>query len=239
MIHGFSLLTRRKDVSHEEMAKHHREIHGPLASVPGKLKYVGYYVDRAYAHVSIGPKEIPLPFDAIVFRTWTDEAFKNIAQYYGSEKFKQIHADAKQFVGEKGMIKLLSRESLSAGKESKPATRLPLVKTISLLNRRKGMSHEACVTYHKESYVPLVKSFVGQGIQLYEAYYVYAANYTRGKDTTPPYEIVDFTWYEGKTWEDIGQFFKTEEGRQLAEDETRWLDQQSAITMVVDESVFI
>ena len=83
---------------------------------------------------------------------------------------------------------------------------------------------------------------LGRGLHEYVAYYInetYAHVSIGGAKVQPPYDMVVEIWLDDETWQNLGTFLKTPEGRKIPEDETHWLDQESPVTLVVEENVII
>ena len=113
-----------------------------------------------------------------------------------------------------------------------------MIKQISLCTKRRDISHDECVKYHREIHMPLVKRLLGSGMSKYVAYYVDHAVAHMTLEWTqvpPPCDIIVEIWWKDETWKNLDAFFKTPEGRQIPEDETHWLDQESLITMVTQQ----
>jgi len=78
---------------------------------------------------------------------------------------------------------------------------------------------------------------LGHGIRKYAAYYVdhsIAHMTLEWTKQSQPYDIIVELWWEDETWENLQAYFQTPEGRQIPEDETLWLDQESLVTMVTE-----
>jgi uncharacterized protein (TIGR02118 family) len=135
MIVRMGLLTRKQGLSHEDFRDHWRNVHGPLvASLPGLRRYHQNHVvdsrqlaiDHARGNWAIdGISE--LWFDSIddMYRAISSEAYRDVAQ------------DHERFVGETGLI--TAEQNIVVPVE---ATRGPLIKRMSILTRKPGLTAE-------------------------------------------------------------------------------------------------
>ena len=96
MIKSISLLTRRRELTHEQFVRHWVEIHAPLAhAVPGMRRYVQNHIQGTRTRPDIPETEIDV--DGIA-ETWFDDG-EAMARANASPEAKRLHDDGALFIG--------------------------------------------------------------------------------------------------------------------------------------------
>ena len=96
MIKSISLLTRRKELTHEQFVRHWVEIHAPLAhAVPGMRRYVQNHIQGTRTRPDIIETEVDV--DCIA-ETWFDDR-EAMTRANASPEAKRLHDDGARFIG--------------------------------------------------------------------------------------------------------------------------------------------
>ena len=96
MIKSISLLTRRREIPHEEFVRHWLEIHAPLAhAVPGVRRYVQNHIEGERTRPDIPTTAVAV--DGIA-ELWYDDR-EAMSRANASPEAKRLHDDGALFIG--------------------------------------------------------------------------------------------------------------------------------------------
>ena len=106
-----------------------------------------------------------------------------------------------------------------------------MVKTVALIKRKPGLTHEEFVKHYEEVHAPLALEFFG-------ALKKYVRNYLVGLpgEEEPPFDCITEFWFEdlaaGLATQELSQ---SEAAQALHEDEDRFMDRASVVSFLVEE----
>lgn len=117
-----------------------------------------------------------------------------------------------------------------------------MIKIVSLMNRKAGLSLRDFMTYYEENHVPLVRRLIPFWSDYRRNYLVEGAEYRTGhmlpgRTTEPLFDaMTELTYTSEKMYRKTVDALSSEEiGRIIAEDEEKFLDRSSMRTYIVDE----
>ena len=107
------------------------------------------------------------------------------------------------------------------------------MKILELMKRKEGLTHEEFIHHWEGKHGPLVARVV-PGIR----------RYVQNHPVTPPggeepaFDGVAEVWYEGQmTWQALMDFYFSDAGKALRDDEVQFMDYSGSIALVVEEKV--
>ncbi len=107
------------------------------------------------------------------------------------------------------------------------------MKVFELMKRKEGLTHEEFVRHWEEQHGPLVARVV-PGIRRYLQNHLVRLD----SDEEPPFDGVAEVWYEETmTWQKLMDFYFSDAGKVLRDDEERFMDHSKSIALVVQEKV--
>jgi hypothetical protein len=239
MIKSVGFGRRLKGTTHEECVQYHREIFSPLGKRlighRGLEKYVAYYADRAYSLAGVNLPEPP--WDMAVVESYTEEFWQQM------ETWRRTHPDGQQVTEQMTRFLDLSSGLMMLCEENeiiRPRGEGGGVALVWLGVKKEGISHEEFIKYHREVHVPLALSMLGDGMQGYVAYYVNAVlSLAEGFLSSFPYDAMVITRCDEHALAGMEEWRKTPEGRQITEDEERFMDREKTIALVCRENIII
>jgi len=182
MLHLHFLITRKDGLSRQAFSDHWRNVHAPLAStIPGIRRYVQNHTPPI---VSKNP-----PYDGIV-EIWLDDAAAAKAAFDSPEYRTGAYVDEPNFVNLKRVTRLRTHDYVMLagdpiGKDD------ALIKRVSFIKRRPGMSPEEFSRYWREVHGPLALDL--PGMCRYVQCHVVPSAYDKGE---PAYDGVAQIWFE-------------------------------------------
>lgn len=185
MIKFIGLLTRKEGMSVEDFQRYWREVHGPImARTPGMRRYVqSHAVPESYA----GPN--PPPFDGLA-EAWFDSR----AAFEAAQRSPQWQAgtpDARNFLA--SSRNLLTTEVPIIDAYATPLERQSMVKYVSFLTRKEGMSVEAFQRHWRDVHAPLI---VAELTALRRYVQCHPLPETYAGASPPPFDGIPEAWYE-------------------------------------------
>jgi hypothetical protein len=226
-------------MSHEDSVRYHIEKHAPfgkkMAGHLGMLKYIGHYPDRSF---SLDGKALPaLPWDRIVVEWFTDEFFNNLNVWRTTDPVGiEVTEDENRFSDRKAALVLTGQdhEFVSSGEDGIG------VNVSFLLPKKRDLSHEDCIQYHRNKHVPLLTHMLGTRLKSYTVYYVdRALHLTDLHGSLLPYDIIVFARLEYEFWKGMEAWRKSPEGIAITEDEKNFIERESAIALECQMHVYI
>jgi len=106
-----------------------------------------------------------------------------------------------------------------------------MLKFITLLARKPGLSHEDFCRYWREEHGHLAMRIMPRMVR-----YVQNQVVAHPGGGQPPFDGVAEVWFDG-SWDDLYAWYTSEAGRQLREDEAKFIDTSRWITLIVEETV--
>lgn len=106
-----------------------------------------------------------------------------------------------------------------------------MLKFMTLLTRKPGLSHEEFCRYWREEHGPLAMRIMPGMVRYVQNEVVRLPG---GEDA--PFDGVAEVWLDG-TWDDLNTWYRSEAGRALREDEAKFIDTSRWITLIVEETV--
>lgn len=106
-----------------------------------------------------------------------------------------------------------------------------MLKFITLLNRKPGLTMEEFYQYWEERHGPLAARLM-PGIKRYVQNHV--VRFPGAEE--PPFDGAAEVWYEG-TWDELSAWYSSAAGQELRDDELNFIDTSRWITLIVDEKV--
>ncbi|WP_322544764.1 EthD domain-containing protein [Rhodococcoides fascians] len=116
-----------------------------------------------------------------------------------------------------------------------------MVKLICQFKRRPGMSLDEFREYYENNHVPLLGRLLPPMADYRRNYLVPAGAFSSGEVPNPPplpdFDVVTEVWYATQEEWDLMQtkLGDPEIGKQIADDEAKFLDRQSMVMFIVDE----
>ena len=182
MLHLHFLIKRKDGLSRQAFSDHWRNVHAPLAStIPGIHRYVQNHTPPI---VSKNP-----PYDGIV-EIWLDDAAAAKAAFDSPEYRTGAYVDEPNFVNLKQVTRLRTHDHvmLAGAPISKGDA---LIKRVSFIKRKPGMSPEEFSRYWREVHGPLALDL--PGMRRYVQCHVVPSAYDKGE---PAYDGVAQLWFE-------------------------------------------
>jgi len=106
-----------------------------------------------------------------------------------------------------------------------------VIKTIALIRRKPGISHEEFMRHYEDVHAPLAMACL-PGLRGYVRNYVVTA--PGGAD--PGFDVVSEFWFDdAAALQAVHDFLRTDEARALREDEARFIDSVSIRAFEVEE----
>ncbi|MCX5998252.1 MAG: EthD domain-containing protein [Chloroflexi bacterium] len=111
-----------------------------------------------------------------------------------------------------------------------------MIKSVTLIKRKAGLSREAFMRYYEEVHAPL-------GLRHFPTFRRYVRNYpiTPPGGLAPDFDCIMEVWFDdmegAKAVTDALGGYRTEVGRIFLEDEERFMDRASRVSFLVDERV--
>ncbi len=106
-----------------------------------------------------------------------------------------------------------------------------MLKFMTLLTRKPGLSHEEFCRYWREEHGPLAMRIMPKMVR-----YVQNEVVELPGGEGAPFDGVAEVWLDG-TWDDLYAWYSSEAGRELREDEAKFIDTGRWITIIVEERV--
>lgn len=185
MIKFIGLLKRKDEMSVDDFQRYWRGIHGPLiAKVPGVRRYI-----QAHALPETYEGNNPPAYDGLA-EVWFDslEAFESARQ---SPEWQAGAADARNFI--KRSESLLTKEEAIVDAFAAPDERATMVKYVSFLTRKEGMSVEDFQRHWRDVHAPLI---VAELTKMRRYVQCHTLPETYSNAIRPPYDGVPMAWYE-------------------------------------------
>ena len=108
-----------------------------------------------------------------------------------------------------------------------------MVKLFVMARRKKGISREECLRHWVENHAPLILKTM-PGIVRYVQNHALALN-VAGE---PPFDGMAELWFEDEAaWRKAADFYMSEEGKVIREDEEAFLDVRSHQSFVCEEKI--
>jgi len=170
MVHLMFLMKRKPGLSRQECQRHWRGIHAPLAQrIPGIRRYV-------QSHVFSAQEEEP-PYDGVA-EIWVDDEPAATAIFQTQEYREGAYVDEPNFVDVKQVVRLRTEDHVMLagapiGKDER------LIKRLSFLKRKSGMSKEEFFRYWREAHGPIALKL--PGLRRYVQCHTLPAMYTSGE----------------------------------------------------------
>lgn len=182
MLHLHFLITRKDGLSRQAFSDHWRNVHAPLAgTIPGIRRYVQNHTPPI---VSKNP-----PHDVIV-EIWLDDAAAAKAAFDSPEYRNGAYVDEPNFVNLKQVTRLRTHDHVMLAGEPIGQDD-DLVKRVSFIKRKPGMSPEEFSDYWRKMHGPLALDL--PGMRRYVQCHVVPSAYDKGE---PAYDGVAQIWFE-------------------------------------------
>ena len=182
MVHLHFLIKRKDGLSRHEFSDYWRNVHAPLAlKIPGVRRYVQ---NHAMPIVSRSP-----PHDGVV-ELWLD-GLETAKSAFNSPEYRQgAYVDEPNFVNVKDVTRLQTEDHVMLdgnpiGKDEE------LVKRVSFIKRKAGLSPQEFSRYWREVHGPLALKI--PGIRRYVQCHTPPEAYDKGE---PAYDGVAQIWFE-------------------------------------------
>jgi uncharacterized protein (TIGR02118 family) len=152
MIHLLFLMRRKPGLSREECQRHWREIHAPLAQrIPGIRRYV-------QSHVIVANGEEP-SYDGAA-EIWVDDEKAATTVFQSKEYLEGAYRDEPNFVDIKSALRLRTEDHMIlAGAPIAQNERL--IKRLSFVKRKPGMSPQEFFRYWQDVHGPIASKLPG------------------------------------------------------------------------------
>jgi uncharacterized protein (TIGR02118 family) len=181
VVHLLFLMKRKPGLTRQECQRHWRGIHAPLAQrIPGVRRYV-------QSHVFTPQGEEP-PYDGVA-EVWVDDERAATAVFQTKEYLEGAYPDEPNFVDIKQVVRLRTADYVvlagaPIGKDER------LVKRISFLRRKPGMSAEEFSCYWRDVHGPLASKL--PGLRRYVQCHALPSTYAHGD---PPFDGAAQLWF--------------------------------------------
>lgn len=117
-----------------------------------------------------------------------------------------------------------------------------MIKTLHLVTRKAGITHDECVKHHRQVHAPLVADFWGPRIKRYVAYYLNevatVATIERAA-TELPFDMVVEIWWEDDAWNNLSEYAKGPEFKKIIESEIAHINLEKVIPLIFDDNVIV
>jgi uncharacterized protein (TIGR02118 family) len=111
-----------------------------------------------------------------------------------------------------------------------------MVKVITVIKRKEGMSREEFSRYWEKEHGPLIAK-VFPGVQRYVQNH---ALKLPGRSGEPQFDGVVEMWFEDMAaWEKASEFFRGDEGQIIRDDEEKFINRSEMVFLVAEEKVII
>ncbi len=221
MLHLHFLIKRKDGLSRQAFSDHWRNVHAPLAStIPGIRRYVQNHTPPI---VSKNP-----PHDGIV-EIWLDDAAAAKAAFDSPEYRTGAYVDEPNFVNLKQVTRLRTHDHVMLagapiGKDE------DLIKRVSFIKRKPGMSPEEFSRYWREVHGPLALDL--PGMRRYVQCHVVPSAYDTGE---PAYDGVAQLWFE--TMADLQYALNSSAYKEGAQaDGPRFVDPDRLVHLLTEEN---
>ena len=109
-----------------------------------------------------------------------------------------------------------------------------MVKMIALVKRKQGLSREEYVRYHEGVHARLIEK-VASTLRGYSRNYVITQVAPQASE--PLFDgIIEF-WYDDITPQDVLSYYASNAGKEVSDDESRFIDRDSMVLFIVEEHV--
>lgn len=219
MIHLLMAIKRKDGLSREAFSRHWREVHAPLARrIPGLRGYVQNHSPSVLSRSQA--------YDGVV-EVWMDDR-DAIKVAFASHAYRNgAYVDEFTFVDIMHVLRLTARDEVLLDGDL-PADSHPLLKRISFLKRKPGMSREAFSRYWKDVHGPLAVKL--PGLRRYvQCHAVPAAD---GSD--PMWDGAAALWFDSLA--DVHYALASPAYRDAAQpDAANFVDPDSVVTLLTEE----
>jgi uncharacterized protein (TIGR02118 family) len=221
MLHLHFLIKRKEGLSRKEFSDHWRNVHAPLAmQIPGVRRYVQ---NHTMPFVSKNPSH-----DGIV-ELWMDSREAVKAAFNSPAYREEAYVDEPNFVDIKNVTRLQTEDHvmLEGPTISKDAD---LIKRVSFIKRKPGMSREDFSQYWLDVHGPLALQM--PGISRYVQCHVAPEVYEKGE---PAYDGVAQIWFE--TMADMQYAMNSQEYKEGAQpDGPKFVDPEHLVHLLTEEN---
>lgn len=185
MIKAMGFLVRREGMSVAEFQQYWREVHGPLmAQGPGMRRYV-----QNHALPELYDSDTPPPYDGFS-EAWFD-SLEAYAATRSSLEWQRGVADAPNLIGRSTGVIVTEVPIIDAFPA--PQDRQEMVKWVTFLRRRPGMTVEEFQRYWREVHGPLVVAGIPT-MRRYVQNHVLPETYMGA--TSPAYDGIPTAWFD-------------------------------------------
>lgn len=219
MIHLLIAIKRKDGLSREAFSRHWREVHAPLARrIPGLRGYVQNHSPSVLRRSQA--------YDGVV-EIWMDDRAALKAGFASRAYLDGACGDEPNFVDVKNVLRLTAGDEVLLEGDL-PDSPHPLLKRISFIKRKAGMSREAFSRYWKDVHGPLAGKL--PGLRRYvQCHAVPAAD---GSETT--YDGAAELWFDSLA--DLHYALASPEYRDAAQpDAANFVDPDSVVTLLTEE----
>ncbi len=221
MLHLHFLIQRKDGISRQDFSAHWRNIHAPLAvKIPGIHRYVQNHTPP---FLSRNPA-----YDGIV-EIWMDDEAAVKAAFDSLEYRNGAYVDEPNFVDLKQVIRLRTHDEVilpgdPIGKDA------DLIKRVSFIKRKPGMSPEEFSRYWRKVHGPLALAL--PGLRRYVQCHVVPSTYEKGE---PAYDGVAQIWFE--TLADLQYAMDSSEYKRSAQaDGLKFVDPERIMHVLSEEN---
>ncbi|MGE0823927.1 MAG: EthD family reductase [Candidatus Binatia bacterium] len=181
MVHLLFLMRRKPGLSRAECQRHWREIHAPLAQrIPGMRRYV-------QSHVIAAANE-ETPYDGAA-EIWVNDETAATTVFQSKEYKEGAYLDEPKFVDIKSALRLQTEDRMIFAGAPMSKTE-GLVKRMSFIKRKPGMSREEFSCYWQDVHGPIASKL--PGLRRYLQCHTLPSMYANGE---PPFDGVAQVWF--------------------------------------------
>lgn len=201
MIKTYIFLPKRTDLSDEQFRRHWRDVHAPLSLQVRAIR--GYIQAHRLAASSSYFGQVPY---CGIAEVWFDDLSTATDLPNNPEYLDGLHLDEPNFLDQSGLAAISTEEHVVVAGDGDPAE-LGGVKSMFLVERKRGMSVADFRSYWKEQHAPLV---IGTpGLRRYVQSHTALETYDDGD---PVFDGVAELW-----WEDLDAFDRSLKSSEFTE----------------------
>lgn len=228
MIVRMGLLAQNPGITMEQFRQHWRDVHGPLAAkLPGLRRYQqNHVIDREQRGIDYARGAHN--FDGFS-QLWFDDV-PSMSAAFATEQVKQLGEDEARFIGELKLMTALQHVVIP-----KPPG-VPLVKRMSILKRRAGISSEKFASEWIDTHSFLVKRL--PEVQGYKQDLVFDRAHGRGNPATYaelPIDGIVELWFPDL--DSLNAGFASDAGKTLMTHATEFIAEISTVLVETHEIV--
>lgn len=219
MIHQLIAIKRKDGLSREAFSRHWREVHAPLARrIPGLRGYVQNHSPSVLSRSQA--------YDGVV-EIWMDDRDALKAGFASRAYREGAYGDEPNFVEVKNVLRVTAGDEVLLEGDL-PDSPHPLLKRISFIKRKPGMTREAFSRYWKDVHGPLAVKL--PGLRRYVQCHALPAE--DGRETT--YDGAVELWFDSLA--DLHYALASPEYRDAAQpDAANFVDPDNVMTLLTDE----